>query len=241
MSKVDVVIPVYNEERDLPKGVVALRQFLSENLPDKKWRIVVADNGSTDGTLAMAQALSQKYDDVAWIHLDQKGRGRALKKAWLESDADIVSYMDVDLSTNLDAFPRLVALIDARYDVATGSRLLPQSRTVRSFKREFISRMYNVLVKLMFFTRFSDAQCGFKAMSRAAARKLLPLVKDTGWFFDTELLIIAEKRGFRIGEVPVEWMEDPDTRVRILRTAMKDIQGLLRLRFGGIPRVSVEG
>lgn len=231
MSKVDIIIPVLNEEQQLARSVGILRQFLKENV-NLPWRIVVADNGSTDGTLAVAKSLSLEFPDVAWIHLEQRGRGRALRKAWLESPADIVSYMDVDLSTDLGAIPKLVSAIDQEgYDVAIGSRLLPQSRVRRGFKREVLSRTYNMLIRAMFFTPFHDAQCGFKAVSRRAAEDLIPLVENQNWFFDTELLILAAKRGYRIKEIPVTWSDDPDTRVRIVRTVTEDLKGLARLRW----------
>ncbi len=238
MPSVDVVIPVLNEERALTGSVETLHAFLAEEMPQYTCRIVVADNGSTDSTLAVAQQLSSKYSDVTYIHLPVRGRGRALRKALLESDADILSYMDVDLSTDLHAFPKLVDLIEEGYDIAIGSRLLPQSQIQRSPRREVVSRGYNLLIKAMFLARFSDAQCGFKAISRQAAQELLPLVKDNGWFFDSELLIIAERLGYRIGEVAVRWVEDADTRVNILKTASGDLWGLLRLRFGGLRKVS---
>ena len=237
-TSVDVVLPVLNEEMDLPHSVATLHEFLTHNCQDQ-WRIVIADNGSTDNTLEVARDLSGKYPQVAYIHLDQRGRGRALKRAWLESPADIVSYMDVDLSTDLDAFPPLIAAIrDDGYDVAVGSRLTQGARVLsRSLRREVLSRGYNLLIKAMFFSRFSDAQCGFKALSRRAAQLLLPLVQDNGWFLDSEVLILAEKRGFRIKDVPVHWTDDPDTRVRVVQTAWGDIKGLLRLRFKGIPQL----
>lgn len=229
--RVDVVIPVYNEEKDLPTSIETLHKFMTDNV-SYDWRIVIADNASVDRTLEIAKALSERYPRVKYIHLDQKGRGRALRKSWLESDADIVSYMDVDLSTNLDAFPPLIAALSTGvYDVAIGSRLLPASRVTRQPKREIISRIYNLLIKLMFRNRFSDAQCGFKALTRRAVQTLVPLVKDQAWFFDSELLLLAERKGFRIFEVPVEWVEDPDTRVKILSTAWEDIKGLVRVRF----------
>jgi len=199
------------------------------------WTIVIADNGSIDRTLAVAQDLAAKYPDVTYTHLPEKGRGRALRKAWLESTADIVSYMDVDLSTDLRAFPKLVAAIEEGYDVAIGSRLSSQSQTKRSLKRELISRCYNLLIKAMFFTRFSDAQCGFKALSRKAVQELVPLIVNQEWFFDTELLILAEKKGYRIKEIPVEWIEDPDTRVNIRKTVMEDLKGLWRMRTHPLP------
>ncbi len=240
MASVEVVIPVLNEERALPACVATLRAFLGERLKDHAWRITVADNGSTDATLAVAEGLVREHPgELSVVHLDQRGRGRALRRAWLESDADIVSYMDVDLSTDLEAFPKLVsAIANDGYHVATGSRLSRGSHTTRSLKREAVSRSYNLIIRAMLWTRLADTQCGFKALSREAARALVPLVVNNHWFFDTELLLIAVKRGFRVKEVPVTWREDPDTRVKIVQTAMEDLRGLARLRFGGIPRVT---
>ena len=230
--RVDLVIPVYNEAHVLEGSVQTVRAFLAERLKPHRWRIVVADNASTDATLAVAQRLAEAYpDEVGYIHLDEKGRGRALKAAWSSSDADVLSYMDVDLSTDLQAYPELVQHIINGYDVAIGSRLLRSSQTTRSAKREAISRTYNLMIKLSHFSGISDAQCGFKAISPAAARVLLPLIENNEWFFDTELLLLAEKRGFRIREIPVTWVEDPDTRVNVVKTAMEDIRGLARLRF----------
>ena len=236
---VEVVLPAYNEEEDLSRSVETLVAYLRE-LPQYAWRVLVADNASTDGTLATAQALAETYSEVEVFHLQQKGRGRALRAAWLRSDADAVCYMDVDLSTDLEALPHLItAVLHGGYDVAIGTRLARASRVYkRTLKREVISRCYNLLIKAMFWTRFSDAQCGFKALNRAAAHRLLPWVEDNAFFFDTEMLIIAEKRGLRVFEVPVTWTDDPGTTVRIVDTAMEDLRGLMRLRFGGIPRLS---
>jgi glycosyltransferase involved in cell wall biosynthesis len=236
LTTVDVVMPVYNEEHVLARSVETLRAFLRDN-PSHTWRIVVADNASTDGTLAVAQGLAGQYPaEVAVVHLPQKGRGRALRAAWLGSEADVLVYMDVDLSTDLSALPLLVdAIADQDYDVAIGSRLARGARTTRSFRREVISRVYNLLIKAIHFTRFSDAQCGFKAVGREAAQALVPLIKNEEWFFDTELLILAEKGGYRIKDIPVRWVEDPDTRVKIASTMLEDIRGLLRLRFARLP------
>lgn len=229
---VDVVIPVYNEERDLPRSITTLHAFLKENCP-YRWRVVIADNASTDRTLELAKELAQRHPEVTYIHLDQKGRGRALRTAWTSSDADFVSYMDVDLSTNLKAFPPLIdALVKDSYHVAIGSRLKKGAMVTRQWKREIISRIYNLLIKLMFPSRrFSDAQCGFKALSREAVCKLVPLVKDQAWFFDSEVLLRAEQHGYKIFEVPVEWIEDLDSRVKIGKTAWEDVKGLVRVRF----------
>jgi glycosyltransferase involved in cell wall biosynthesis len=231
MASVDIVIPVYNEEHVLTDSVATLRKFLAEGFAHQ-YRIVVADNASTDGTLAVAQKLAQKHSDVVSLHVPQKGRGRALRLAWLTSPADIVCYMDVDLSTDLTAFPPLIeAIASEGYDVATGSRLARGADIRRSLRREAISRGYNVMIKGLFFTRFADAQCGFKAASRRAVQELVPLIENNEWFFDTELLILAEKAGYRIKEVPVRWLEDPDSRVNVPKTVWEDVRGLLRLRW----------
>ena len=231
MASVDIVIPVYNEEHVLAESVATLRKFLAQGLAHQ-CRIVVADNASTDGTLAVAQRLAQKYTDVASLHIPQKGRGRALRAAWLTSPADILSYMDVDLSTELAAFPPLIdAIASEGYDIAIGSRLARGADTRRSLRREAISRSYNVMIKGLFFTRFSDAQCGFKAASRRAVQELVPLIENNEWFFDTELLILAEKAGYRVKEIPVRWLEDPDSRVNVAKTVWEDVRGLLRLRL----------
>ena len=243
MATVDVVIPVLNEERALPACLDTLRGFLSTELAEHSWKIVVADNGSVDGTLAVAEASAKEHPgEVSCVHLDVRGRGRALRRAWLESTADVVSYMDVDLSTGLDAFPPLVnAVASEGYHVAIGSRLAKGARTTRSLKREAISRVYNAVIRFSMGTHFTDAQCGFKALSRPAAEVLVPAVENNHWFFDTELLIIADRRGFRIKEVQVEWNEDPDTRVKVVATVLEDLTGLARLRLHGIPAVEPPG
>jgi putative flippase GtrA len=235
----DIVIPVYNEERDLPGSVRRLHHYLATEVPYPS-RITVADNASTDSTLAVAQALADELPDVGVIHLDAKGRGGALYNAWMSSEADVVAYMDVDLSTDLSALMPLVApLISGHSDVAIGSRLAASSRVVRGPKREFVSRSYNLILRGVLGARFSDAQCGFKAVRADVARQLLPLVVDTGWFFDTELLVIAERAGLRIHEVPVDWVDDPDSRVDIINTAINDLKGCWRvgraLATGALP------
>lgn len=227
---VNVVIPVYNEEQQLRSSVIRLAEFL-DGACRFDWEIVIANNASTDQTLEIAHALSREMPKVRALHLAEKGRGRALMAAWKASEADILSYMDVDLSTDLSAFPLMIeALAGGGFDLGTGSRLLKPELTTRSFKREFISRCYNLLIRLMFRTRFSDAQCGFKAITKAAARDLLPAIEDTGWFFDSELLILAERLGYRLFDLPVRWIDDPDSRVKIVRTAIDDIRGLIRVK-----------
>ncbi|WP_216903620.1 bifunctional glycosyltransferase family 2/GtrA family protein [Nocardia alni] len=225
----DVVIPVYNEEHDLDGCVRRLHAFLSNGFPFTT-RITIADNASTDSTLAVARALADEFDTVQVAHLDRKGRGRALRAVWEVSDAQVVAYMDVDLSTDLNALLPLVApLVSGHSDLAIGTRLAKSSRVVRGPKREFISRCYNLILKASLQAGFSDAQCGFKAMRTDVGQLVLPLVQDGEWFFDTELLVIAERAGLRIHEVPVDWIDDPNSSVNIIDTARKDLQGVWRL------------
>lgn len=226
---VDVVVPVYNEEVDLGPCVRRLHAFLTLNFPFTA-RITIADNASTDATLTVARQLAAQLDGVRVVHLDRKGRGRALREVWQASDAQVVAYMDVDLSTDLNALLPLVApLVSGHSDVAIGTRLASQSRVVRGPKREIISRCYNLILRTSLQAKFSDAQCGFKAMRSQVAKLVLPLVEDGEWFFDTELLVLAEKIGLRIHEVPVDWIDDPDSRVDIVDTARKDLLGIWRV------------
>jgi putative flippase GtrA len=235
----DVVIPVYNEETDLERCVRRLHAHLSGTFP-YPFRITIADNASTDATLHIASALARELPGVRAAHVDQKGRGRALAAVWSASGAPVLAYMDVDLSTDLAALLPLVApLISGHSDLAIGTRLSPGARVVRGAKREIISRSYNLLLRGTLAARFSDAQCGFKAIRKDVAARLLPLVQDTGWFFDTELLVLAERAGLRIHEVPVDWVDDPDSRVDIVATALADLRGIVRLgralATGGLP------
>jgi len=225
----DIVVPVYNEQADLEPAVRRLHDYLSSSVP-LTFRITIADNASTDDTAAIADRLADELPTVSAVHLAEKGRGRALNLVWSQSDAAVLAYMDVDLSTDLAALLPLVApLISGHSDVAIGTRLHRGSRVVRGTKREFISRCYNLILRGTLAARFSDAQCGFKAIRADVARELLPLVQDTGWFFDTELLILAERSGLRIHEVPVDWVDDPDSRVNIVQTAKDDLKGVARV------------
>ncbi|MEU1619219.1 bifunctional glycosyltransferase family 2/GtrA family protein [Streptomyces sp. NPDC005722] len=225
----DVVVPVHNEEEDLEPSVRRLHAHLRDTFP-YAFRITVADNASTDRTPLIAGRLASELPEVTWTRLAEKGRGRALRAAWSQSSAPVLAYLDVDLSTDLAALLPLVApLMSGHSDIAIGTRLARGARVVRGPKREVISRCYNVLLRSTLAVRFSDAQCGFKAVRRDVAERLLPLVQDPGWFFDTELLVIAERAGLRIHEVPVDWVDDPDSRVHILPTALADLRGIVRI------------
>jgi glycosyltransferase involved in cell wall biosynthesis len=227
---VQIVIPVYNEQRALRASVRRLHDYLTQQF-DFAFEITIADNASTDATARIARSLARAIPEVRVLRLERKGRGRALRAAWSRSEADVVAYMDVDLSTDLAALPELlVPLLAGRADVAIGSRLAAGAQTTRGIKREFISRGYNLLLRALLRVGFSDAQCGFKAARREVAQVLLAEIEDNDWFFDTELLYRAEQRGLEIHEVPVHWVDDPDSRVAILATARADLEGIRRLR-----------
>lgn len=228
---VEVTIPVYNEETVLAESVRRLHSYLIANFPFR-FLITIADNGSTDGTFAIAERMPAELPGVRAIHLDRKGRGFALRHVWGSSHADVVAYMDADLSTGLDAFLPLVApLLSGHSDLATGNRLSRRAKVLRGLKREIISRGYNLLLRAVLSARFSDAQCGFKAGRTEVIRALLPAVEDDAWFFDTELLMLAQRSGLRIAELPVTWVERQDSKVDLVRTALADLRGIARLRF----------
>lgn len=237
---VEIAVPVYNEERGLEDSVRRLHSFLGASFPHS-FRIVIADNASDDRTPEIARRLAAEIPEVVYVRLEEKGRGRALRHVWSKSDAEVVCYMDVDLSTGLEALPQLVApLLEGESDIAIGTRLARESRVVRGPRRELISRTYNRLLQITLHTRVSDAQCGFKAVRAEVAKRLLPEVEDQAWFFDTELLILAERQGLRIRQVPVTWVDDPDSRVAIVRTALDDLRGIVRL-YGELSRFATVG
>jgi len=233
VTGVDVVVPVYNEEQALPRSIPVLREFLAGEAFPYRWRIVIADNASLDGTPEASRRLAEQFPgEVVYVRMEEKGRGRALKRTWGDSPMEIVSYMDVDLSSGLEAFPPLIgAIAEEGYDLAIGSRLIAGSRVERSLGRRALTRGYRLIIKAMFRTRFSDAQCGFKAARADVARLLIPLIEDNNWFFDTEMLILAEKADYRVKDVPVAWVEDSDTRVNVPKTISEDLRGLARMRL----------
>ncbi len=238
VPEVEIVVPVRNEERDLVPNVTRLIAHLRHRFPFTA-RVTIADSGSTDATWALACGLTDAFPGlVRAVHLDLPGRGRALRAVWSASDADVVAYIDVDLSTDLGALLPLVApLLAGDADVAIGSRrgargAAPGARVKRGLKRTAASRGYNLLLRASLEVGFSDARCGFKALRSAAARAVLPSVADNDRFFDTELLVLAERAWLRIDEVPVEWVDSPDSRVRVLATVLADLRGIWRLWWG---------
>ena len=226
---VDITIPVLNEERSITSSLATLNSYLDTECA-YDWSITVADNGSTDRTCELAQSFVAGNSRTRVIRLDQRGRGRALKQAWSTSTADVVAYMDVDLSTGLESLRRLIdPIVEGRCEVSIGSRLTPGAEIARSMQRELTSRVYNTIARSFLHYGVADAQCGFKAVRTSLARDLISRIEDNGWFFDTELLALAHQSGMRINEVPVRWVEDGDSRVRIVKTATDDLKGIGRL------------
>ena len=231
VTDVEIVVPVYNEQQSLEASIRRLHRFLSSAFPFS-WQITIADNASSDATPAIARDLVDQLTNVKLLRLEQTGRGRALRAAWSASQARVVCYMDVDLSTDLKGLLPLVApLLSGHSEIAIGTRLAAGSRVTRGVKREFISRAYNHLLRVALRARFSDAQCGFKAVRADVLGELLTEVRDQEWFFDTELLVLAQRRNLRIHEVPVDWVDDPDSTVHITATALADLRGVARMAW----------
>lgn len=227
---VNIVLPVYNEEAELAASVATLVRFAQKHLKDFAWHITIADNASTDQTMAIARRLAAKFRDVSTDHLTQKGRGRAVKHVWRKGSYDYLAYMDVDLSTDLKHLPPLLHSLERGFDIAIGSRNTHGARVFgRSLLRSITSKGYITLIKLFFWVHFTDAQCGFKAVSRRVVTDLMPLIRDNEWFFDSELLIVGEKMGYRIYEEPVRWIDNPGSTVRVMKTAIGDLKGLWRI------------
>ena len=227
---VEITMPVYNEEVELEEHIMKLYEYCKVNLKTYQWHITIADNASTDHTPRIAEGLSKKYAEIDLLRLNQKGRGRAVKTAWLNSKADICCYMDIDLSTDLRHVPELIRAIEQGADIAIGSRLLSKSRVAgRTMVREFISRTLNIFITLLFQTKISDVQCGFKAVSRRVVIELLPHIEDNEWFLDSELLIVGQKSGYTIVEIPVIWRDSPGSTVRVIPTILGDLHGMLRI------------
>ena len=238
---VEIVVPVHNEQRVLEASIVRLHRYLAAGFPFA-FRITIADNASADATWLLAKRLAERLPDVRAVHVAEKGRGRALRQVWSASDADVVAYMDVDLSTGLEALLPLVApLLSGHSDLAIGTRLANGAAVVRGPRRELVSRCYNLLLRTAMRARFTDAQCGFKAGRTEVVRALLPDVEDQEWFFDTELLLAAQHHGLRIHEVPVDWVEDTDSRVDLVRTALDDLGGMARVARRQLPRFAAIG
>ena len=230
-NSVEITVPVYNEEKELEKHITVLHDFCAKNLKSYDWHITIADNASTDNTPIIASAIEKNNPKISNFRLEQKGRGRAVKRVWAESGKDLCVYMDLDLSTDLVHLPKLLWALQNGYDLAIGSRLAKGARVVgRTFLRELTSRALNFFfIQFFFNTHFTDAQCGFKGVTKKIVEKLIPKIKDNDWFFDGELLIVAEKSGYKIYEEPVHWVDNPGSTVRLISTISGDLKAIVRL------------
>lgn len=228
---VEITIPVYNEEKELKKNIEMLLEFCNKNLKAYNWHITIADNASKDNTPVIASTMSKKNSKILYFRLEQKGRGRAIKRVWSQSKCDYCLYMDLDLSTDLVHLPNILKKLKNGYDVAIGSRLAKGARVEgRTFLRELTSRALNFFfIRFFFQTHFTDAQCGFKGVTRKIVEAIIPKVEDNEWFFDGELLIIAEKSGYKIYEEPVHWVDNPGSTVRLISTIWGDLMSINRL------------
>ncbi len=228
---VEIAVPVYNEEKELKNNIETLYAFCKEQLKEYNWDITIADNASADKTPIIGAALAEEYPEISLLRLEEKGRGRAVKRAWIESGADLCAYMDLDLSTDLVHLPRILSALESGYDIAIGSRLAKGARVEgRSTLREITSRTLNfVFIQSVFYTHFTDAQCGFKAVTKEVVEKLIPKIEDNEWFFDGELLIVGEKSGYKIYEEPVHWVDNPGSTVRLISTIWGDVKVMCRL------------
>jgi glycosyltransferase involved in cell wall biosynthesis len=235
MTTFDVTIPVLNEAPTLDRQVRILYRFLQEHYPEPgQWRIVVADNGSTDDTPHIAEALGDELPEVRLLRVSEKGVGLALKTSWMQSDADIVGYMDLDLATDLRHFIQAINALDTEgFDLVYATRLHKNARVIgRTLKREITSRVFNFIVKRYLGVRFSDGMCGFKWLHR---RHVAPLIAggavSNGWFFSTELLTVAEWKGLKMCELPVRWVDDAgSSKVNIRRLAKQYLRAMAVLK-----------
>lgn len=234
-KKVLITIPVFNEEKVLKSSIVKTIQYCRKKLQDD-WEILIADNASTDKTAYIGKKLAENYKRVSYFSINERGRGKVLHRAWDRFLADCYVYMDVDLSTSLKHLSKLVnKVLKEDFDIAVGTRNHKDSKVKRSFVRTVVSKVYIFLVKIIFNTNLSDTQCGFKAFNKAVVKDLWRRLEPrnwqgSAWFFDTEILILSEKRGYLVFELPVKWIENKGTKVRLLRDFLEFAQGLIRLK-----------
>lgn len=230
-KSVEIAIPVYNEEKELQGSIEKLYDFCKKNLTKYSWHITIADNASSDNTPIIASNIEKLHKEVSLLRLEEKGRGRAIKRAWSKSNADYCVYMDLDLSTDLVHLPKIIQALEKGYDIAIGSRLAKGAKVEgRTMMREITSRTLNFFfIQFFFHTHFTDAQCGFKAVTKKIVEKLIPKIQDNGWFFDGEMLIVGEKMGYKIYEEPVHWVDNPGSTVRLISTISGDIAVIWRL------------
>lgn len=233
MKKVDIVTPIYYGNVDeIEPSVEEQLKFYKEYLKDYNWRIVIGINGpNNNGIIAKGESLSKKYKNVVCDYTEEIGRGASLNRLFVNTNADFVCYMDVDLSTGLDALPRMLKELES-YDVVVGSKYIKEAINKRTPVRYLLSRTYNSLfTKIVLKANFTDAQCGFKGINVKISKEVIPLIEDRGWFWDTEFLYIIQKRGYKFKEIPVRWVEKDNSGVKLLKTVVDFVIKTIRLRY----------
>ncbi|MCK4744947.1 glycosyltransferase [Candidatus Parcubacteria bacterium] len=233
--KINITTPCLNEGKILNNNIIALFNFLNKNVAEDEWQIIIADNNSTDNTAEIAKELEDRFKQIKYFFISQKGKGVAIRHGWKNFDADIYVFMDADLSVDLEALPKLISAVkEEHYDIAVGSRFHKQSIIKRSIARKMISKLYRVAKKIITNSYISDLPCGFKAANKEIIKKILPLIKNNEWFFDSELIILSEKCGYKIKEIPVKWEEVRESgdksRVKTIALGFNYIKNLIELR-----------
>jgi glycosyltransferase involved in cell wall biosynthesis len=227
-NKILLTVPAYNEENILEKNVNLILKYMGANF--NNFKIVIANNGSTDKTNDIAKKLAKDNNEILLITTKKRGKGLAIKNSWLKFDADIYAYMDADLSTSLRDFSKLINAIKEGNDISIGSRYLKKSVVKRGLNRAIFSKLYNQLLALLFKTNVKDMQCGFKAVNEDIIKKHIPRIKDDSWFFDTELVIMAENQGYTIKEIPVSWKSNPESKLKIIKVGFECFGKSLNLK-----------
>jgi len=233
--KLNITLPCYNEERILKSNILRVFNFLKENVASDDWQIIIANNQSTDKTGQIGEELEKKFESIKHLEIFQKGKGVAIRESWQRFPADIYIFMDTDLATDLEALPRLIrAVKEEKFNVAIGSRFHPQSKVKRKLVRKIISFSYNLLRKILIGSKITDAPCGFKAVDKKIIQNILPQVKDEQWFFDSELVILAEKGGYKIKEIPIKWEDirekEDKSKVNTISLSLDYFKKLIKLK-----------
>ena len=225
--RIEITIPTYNEGKIIEKNIDKLFNFLDNSKLD--YNVTIANNASKDNTLIIAKKLARKYKKLIVYHTDKPGRGNALKEVWKKSKADILCYMDADLSTDLPHLNSMVELFP-KYDIVLGNRLSKYSRTNRRIYRTLLSKGYNKIAKYILRIKTNDLQCGFKGIKKKVFMDIVNYTSDDNWFFDSQLIVWGEKKGYKIAEIPIKWIERKASKVKIRSTVTNYLKNLWKLR-----------
>jgi len=230
-----VVLPARNEELIIRDNVLRLYEYMQGAFPNDDWKIVVSDNNSSDRTAEIVKELAEKHARIEYLLVTVVGKGAAVKNAWEKYSSDVYMFMDSDLATDIHGIPMLVEPLRLETsDIACGSRFLRESAVERSLIRRVTSFGYRLVVKLLLSIKVRDLPCGFKAINEKAKKALLSKIESDGWFFDSELIILGEKLGLRVQEIPVRWREPIETgrksKVKIISLSIEYVKEVVKIR-----------